>query len=281
MILGIGRSRLLEYDSPSLNELFSLDGKLALITGGAGYLGTAMSEALIEAGAHLAIASRDQKKCQRLAEKLNEEEGKERALGFQLDIREKSTINHCLDQIENMFGDSIDILINNAAQATTGKLEEIKREEWLSGVESTLNGVFNVTKQTLPYLKEGDSEAVIVNIASMYGMVAPDFSIYGNTDFDNPPSYGASKAGVIQFTRYAASELAKYNIRVNSISPGPFPNEEVQKHEDFIKRLESKNMLHRIGSPHELKGAIVFLASPASSYVTGHNLVVDGGWTAW
>src|SRR5690606_15062193 len=112
------------------------------------------------------------------------------------------------------------------------------------------------------------------------GMVAPDFSVYENCEeYINPPHYGAAKAGVIQLTKYFASYLGKENIRVNCISPGPFPNKEVQKNETFISNLSRKTALKRIGKPEELVGSFIYLSSDASSFITGQNIVVDGGWT--
>ena len=115
----------------------------------------------------------------------------------------------------------------------------------------------------------------------MYGTVSPDPSIYGDSGYDNPPNYGAGKAAIIQFTRYMACHLAKDGIRVNSVSPGPFPSPEVQENKQFITNLEKKTPLGRIGQPYEIKGIVVFLASAASSYVTGQDIHVDGGWTSW
>ncbi|EAY31998.1 bacilysin biosynthesis oxidoreductase BacC [Microscilla marina ATCC 23134] len=129
------------------------------------------------------------------------------------------------------------------------------------------------------FKKQGQGK--IINVSSMYGMVAPDFSVYQNNDFLNPPHYGAAKAGVLQITRYFAAYLGKDNILVNAITPGAFPSPAVQENQEFINSLSSKSPLGRIGKPEELQGAFVFLASNASSFMTGQNIVVDGGWTAW
>ena len=133
-------------------------------------------------------------------------------------------------------------------------------------------------QKSIPLLKK--VSGCIVNISSMYGIVSPDPANYKDAKkFANPPHYGAAKAGLIQLTRYAAVHLAKYNIRVNSISPGPFPGESVKKNSDFIKVLSKNLPLGRIGDPIELLGPVIFLLSSASSYITGENIVVDGGWT--
>ena len=121
----------------------------------------------------------------------------------------------------------------------------------------------------------------IINIASMYGLVAPDVSIYDNNDFYNPANYGVGKAGIIQFTKYIAAVYGKYGVTCNSVSPGPFPNPSVQEHSEFIESLAKKVPLGRIGKPEEIKGVIALLASDASSYINGANITIDGGWTIW
>ena len=127
-----------------------------------------------------------------------------------------------------------------------------------------------------------ERRGVVLNIGSMYGHVAPDWRLYEDVPQANPPSYGAAKAGVIQFTKYLASFLAPHGIRVNCISPGPFPYEETaREHPEFVERLNAKSPLGRIGRPHEIKGAAALLCSDASSYMSGQNICVDGGWTIW
>jgi gluconate 5-dehydrogenase len=138
--------------------------------------------------------------------------------------------------------------------------------------------VFRCTKLVLPFLNDNAS---IINIGSMYGLVSPDPGIYGTTGLDNPGSYGAGKAAIVQFTRYCAVHLAPRKIRVNCISPGPFPDAAAQKNRTFLRALSRKVPLGRVGRPEEIQGAVIFLASAASGYVTGQNIIVDGGWTIW
>lgn len=261
-------------------EMFSLEGNTAIVTGGSGHLGSAMSEALAEAGANVVIASRNEKKCSDLAQSLNENYGI-KSIGLELDISSRKMIRDCFKKACEMMG-SINILINNAAFVANEDSEWTKQKHWERGIEGTIGGVFVCTQEILQYFDhDRNGYSSIINIASMYGLVSPDPNIYGDSGLDNPPIYGAGKAAIIQFTRYTACHLASLGVRVNCISPGPFPNPEIQNNHMFISNLERKVPLGRIGQPHELKGAVVFLASRASSYITGHNLVVDGGWTAW
>lgn len=259
--------------------LFNLEGRVAVVTGGAGYLGSAMCEALAEFGATIVIASRNVEKCKELARRLGKRY-KVRAMGTKLDTSSWKLVANCMQGINNEMG-SIDILINNAA---TGKpvngIEALSERDWIEGIEGTLHGVFRCTKAVIPFM-EPKKQGVIINISSMYGIVSPDPRIYGDSGYNNPPDYGAGKAAVIQFTRYAACHLAGKGIRVNAVTPGPFPSPEVQKNQLFISNLVSKVPLGRIGQPCDLKGVVIFLASDASSYMTGQNIIVDGGWTVW
>ena len=152
-------------------------------------------------------------------------------------------------------------------------------EEFRKGIDGGLNQFYDFIRASIEYLKLSEN-GKIINIASMYGTVVPDFDIYdGREEFLNPPNYGTAKAGVIHLSKYYAMYLGKYNINVNSISPGPFPSEDVQKDKEFIKRLESKTKLKRIGIPEDLQGITLLLSSSLSSYITGQNIAIDGGWT--
>jgi len=263
----------------SLNELLSLKGKTAVITGGAGYLGTAISETLAELGANIVLASRDQVKCERkCAEIVQQVGGSVRGVALELDLLNKESIASFFGRVHEHFS-GVDILINNAWSGNKNSWESISDKDWEYDINMSLNSVFRLTKAAYPDLK--NTRGVILNIASMYGHIGPDYRIYDGERFANPPSYGAAKAGVLQFTRYLASFLSPHGIRVNALSPGAFPHPPTQKHEDFMQRLASKNPLNRIGQPEELKGAVALLCSNAGSYITGQNLCVDGGWAIW
>lgn len=262
----------------NIHELFSLSGNVAVVTGGAGHLGFSISEALAEAGAEVYIASRDEEKCKQAASILQQRLDT-KVVGTHIDISSSKSVTDCFERIESRAG-KINILVNNASFSTDGKLNEISEHDWSKGIDGTINGVYRTTKAIVPIMSHNKGGSII-NIASMYGTVSPDPSIYGDSGYDNPPNYGAGKAAIIQFTRYMACHFAKEGIRVNAISPGPFPSPEVQENKQFISNLEKKTPLGRIGLPYELKGIVVFLASAASSYVTGQNIHVDGGWTSW
>ncbi len=263
--------------SRSLASLLSLKDKNVFITGGAGHLGTAMCEALAELGANIVIGSRDKTKGTLIAERLSDEFDI-KAAGVALDITDADSIEPALSYIDDEFG-GIDILINNAWSGKKNTFESISMDDWKYDIDVCLNGVFYTTKLAFPHLKK--TKGVIVNIASMYGHVAPDYRMYAGTDHANPPSYGAAKAGVIQLTKYLASFLSPHGIRVNAISPGPFPFSDVVENAEFMDALRAKNMLNRLGNPEDLKGAIALLCSDASGYMTGQNICVDGGWTSW
>jgi len=263
----------------SLQQLLSLKGRTAVVTGGSGYLGTAISETLAELGANLVLASRDQAKCVKKCEEIARSTGNSiQAVGLELDLLKRDSAMRFLADVHEHFK-AIDILVNNAWSGKKNSWESINDEDWEYDINMSLNSVFRLTKAAFSDLKA--TRGVILNIASMYGHIGPDYRIYDGKEFANPPSYGAAKAGVIQFTKYLASFLSPYGIRVNALSPGAYPHPLTQKHEGFMQRLASKNPMNRIGQPEDLKGAVALLCSDAGSYITGQNLCVDGGWAIW
>lgn len=264
---------------PTLKQLFSLQNKVALVTGGAGYLGRAIVYTLAELGANVVIASRSIDHCQSVCEEVRRHFGQELVVEpLRLDVTDRESVKACFDEVNKRYG-GLDILINNAWSGNKNSFESISDEDWEYDIDVSLHAVFRCVKAALPGLKK--KKGVIVNISSMYGHVAPDYRLYDGIELMNPPSYGAAKAGVIQFTKYLASFLAPYQIRVNCLSPGAFPHPQTQQNVRFMNKLAAKNPLNRIGQPHEIKGVIAFLCSDASSYMTGQNICVDGGWTVW
>ena len=261
-------------------EIFSLIGKSALITGATGYLGSAMAHALAEAGAHIFVNSRSEKQCIVLAKKLVE-------LGYSaepaaFDVTDKQAIDNFFKNLESS---PLHILINNAHIGSSGNIESSTSGEYSKSYDISVLAAHNLLNAALPSLRkavQNNLEASVINISSMYAMVSPDQGIYQDIKSINPPFYGASKAALLQWTRYAACEFGPENIRVNSISPGAFPSLLVQKDQpEFIVSLSKKVPLGRVGIANELKGPVLFLASGASSYINGSNIVIDGGWTCW
>jgi NAD(P)-dependent dehydrogenase (short-subunit alcohol dehydrogenase family) len=255
-----------------MTDLFNLHGKNALITGGYGHLGKAMSHALHDAGANVVIGGKSK-------EKFGESFQKEDRIHFlAMDLESERSMQQAFARLDGEYG-GLDILINNAFYSQQFLPQSKDFSAWEYSIEGILNSTLKCIELAVPYLKKSNSPR-IVNIASMYGIQIPDFDLYTDYKaFFNPPSYGVAKAGIIHLTKYYAKFLATDHILVNAISPGPFPSEKVQQEKGFIQELNKRSPMQRIGKPNELGGALVFLSSEASSYITGHNLVVDGGWT--
>jgi len=259
----------------SVQELFDLSGKVAFVSGGAGLLGSAFSEALAEAGARVVIASRDVAKCRALAERLG---GKH--LAMQLDLADPASIRQAIDSTVEQTG-RIDILVNNGYRGATKPIEETIAEDFDYSFRVGVTSYFIASQHAHRYMKALGGGSII-NIGSMYGIVGSYPDAYAGLGVCSPPNYHALKGAVIHLTRHLAVYWARDNVRVNCLSPGPFPSPEIRKENpEFIRRLESHSPMSRMGEPKELKGALLLLASEAGSYITGHNLVVDGGWTAW
>lgn len=258
-------------------SLFDLQGKVVVVTGATGHLGKAICQGLAEANAYVAICSTKMDAAKELADELKAiHSGQFLPVAF--DLREPDQISEAIISIHDFFG-RVDCLVNNAYFGRPDNMLAMSLENWNIGLHGGVTVHLLMMQRVIPHLEK--TEGNIINIASMYGMVSPDPAIYENNPFANPVNYGAGKAALLQLTRYAAVHLAPKRIRVNAISPGPFPSPFVQKNEEFVDRLKKKTPLGRIGKPEELKGPVVFLASSAASYITGHNLVVDGGWTIW
>jgi NAD(P)-dependent dehydrogenase (short-subunit alcohol dehydrogenase family) len=263
----------------TLYDLLDLDGRTAVITGGAGFLGSAISSTLAELGADVVIASRDEEKCRQRCEEIAARVKRPiRTMARRLDLMDKQSTRDLIEAVVVEFG-GIDILVNNAWSGNKNSWESIDDKDWEYDIDMSLNSVFRIVKAAFPSLKE--RRGVILNIGSMYGHIGPDYRMYDGKQFANPPSYGAAKAGVLQFTRYLASFLSPHGIRVNALSPGAFPHPPTREHKEFMARLCAHNPLGRLGEPHDLKGAVALLCSDAGSYMTGQNICVDGGWTIW
>lgn len=252
-----------------VENLFDLSGKVIAITGGYGYLGKSITLGLLSHGATVWVLARNKEKFQQSFQ--NIKSGSERLHFCFCDISRIDSIQAAFEMIIKNSG-SLNGLINNAFYMSGRKNKKFNVEDWDSGIEGILSSTYWCILEAIPYLKQS-ANGRIINVSSAHGMLAPEKNML------KPPQYGVAKAGVIQLTKYFASYLGPDKITVNTITPGPFPSDKVQKDHEFMERLISKTCLHRIGQPEELMGAFVFLSSNASDYVTGHNLVVDGGFT--
>ncbi|MDI6829018.1 MAG: SDR family oxidoreductase [Armatimonadota bacterium] len=267
---------------PTVQELFDLTGKIAFVTGGARNLGFDMALALAEAGADVCITSRQIEDARNAAAKIKEATGR-RVLPIQLDVRFEDQVIRAVDEALEEFG-QIDILVNNAgnvvATPESARLENRSLEDWYYTIDVNLTGTFlcckHVVRKTMMPRKTG----VIINIGSIAGMIGKDRRQYQGTNMGGwTADYCAAKGGVINMTRDLACYLAPYNIRVNCISPGGFWRNQP---EPFVKAFSESIPMGRMGQDgKDLKGAVVFFASEASSYCTGQNLAIDGGLTAW
>jgi gluconate 5-dehydrogenase len=263
---------------PHIHDLYSLKGRVAVVTGGAQNFGLEIATGLGEAGAELAITSRSLEKAERAAGELSLKLGV-RVLPVALDITNEPSVQAAFREIHGHF-QRIDVLVNNAGGHSPGSSGDVLGESlaaWEGYVNANLNGTFLCLREAARYMARQRSGAII-NIASVSSLVGRDRSIYdGCEGMKNPIGYTASKAGVLGLTVDAAAVLARDGIRVNAISPGGF---ERGQPEAFVRRYSARTMIGRMGQGGlDLKGPVVFLASEASRYVTGHNLVVDGGFT--
>jgi len=251
------------------------ENKVVLVTGGYGFLGKSIVISLIEHGAKVYVLGRS-------LEKFNLAFSKSKLKSLpvfeQCDVSSTKSIKNAFKNIVKEEN-KIDVLINNAFYSKGQSPETMTDEDWKFGIEGTLDSTFKCIREIIPYFKKKKS-GKIINVSSMYGIVAPDFDVYlENPTMLNPPHYGASKAGIIQLTKYYASYLGKEGVQVNTVTPGPFPSTEVQEKKGFINQLATKTCLKKIGTPEDLAGSFVFLASSAADYITGQNIIVDGGWT--
>jgi NAD(P)-dependent dehydrogenase (short-subunit alcohol dehydrogenase family) len=270
--------------------LFSLEGKTALLTGATGFLGRTMGETLLANGARLIAMGRSDRLFDQ-ADQWKARFGEDRVRASQVDMYDIPALGKALDEIVASEA-RIDVLINNAHELGSatgfntleGSLESASLDQWTRNLTC---GVYwaALTTQKIGALMHRQQKGSIVNISTMYAIVAPDPQLYEGTAFLNPPGYSASKAALAAFTRYAASYWGQYGIRANAIAPGPFSNTQdqgsnsVQEGDPFLERLKARTCLGRLGRPEELAGAMLYLSSDASSYVTGQVLLVDGGWT--
>jgi NAD(P)-dependent dehydrogenase (short-subunit alcohol dehydrogenase family) len=253
-------------------RLFSLEGKVAVVTGGAGFYGRQLVDGLLEAGAATVVASRNVESLEALA-------SDQKKRGYELHVRHldqgsEESIQKLFDQVQEEFG-RVDVLVNNAVlrpmKDWNGDLEAFRKS-----LEVNITGVFQMTRLFGERMGEQGGGS-IVNIGSIQGMVGPDFTLYEGLDWGIPPDYFIHKGAMLQLTRFAASRLGPKGVRVNTVSPGGYYT---GQHPDFVKRYNARTFLGRMAGDNDLKGAVAFLASDAAAYITGANLPVDAGYTA-
>jgi len=262
----------------SIHHLFRLDGRVAFVSGAAGHLGGAMTRALLDAGAEVIVNGRDASRLETFADTLRGPGRTVRCARF--DVGD-------IEALREFFAAQprLDILVNNAIAMTPKPFDTLEPEDFATTYNTSVVAAFEAVRAALPALRQGvaaSGEASVVNIASMYANVSPDSRLYAVPSQASPAHYGPAKAALLQLTRHLAAELGPSKIRVNALVPGPFPRSQIRDHDpDFAARLAGRTMLGRLGEADEIAGPVVFLASRASSYMTGSTLVIDGGWTAW
>ena len=271
-------------------SLFDVKGKTVVLTGASGFLGKTFAETFLENGARVIVLGRSEKLDSYVA-RWKSTFGSELVGGYRFDMGNVEKLSDTMDEIASKET-RVDVLINNAHElgpltgfnTESGTLENSTIEQWTRNIAGGVVWPLVTTQKLGPVMKRQNSGSII-NISTMYAVVAPSPDLYEGTEFGNPPGYSASKAAMLSFTRYVASYWGQYGVRANAILPGPFSNTDysgansVPKDSPFLSRLKNRTCLKRLGSPHELAGALLFLASDASSYMTGQALVVDGGWT--
>ena len=274
----------------TIQEKFDLRGRTAIVTGGVGLLGSQFCRTLAQAGAAVAVLDLDPSACERLSTELTGAGLKAEPIAC--DLRHTGSIGAAVDAVLSRFG-SIDILVNSAAldpkfdPAATekgialGGFEDFPLDQWNAALQVNLTGTFLMTQACVKPMVERGARGSIINICSTYGLNGPDQRIYvkdGRRVAFKPVYYTVTKAGILGFTRYLAAYYAGTEIRVNALTPGGVFNDHEQY---FVQNYSARTILGRMARPDEMNGAVLFLASDASSYMTGANLVVDGGWTAW
>lgn len=263
--------------------LFDLTGLVAVVSGASGWLGPSIVGALASCGAHVVAVSRDADRLRAALEAVTEDVRG----GGSVEVAACDVTTPAWPQLVARVAEEhgrLDVLVNNAHVGRGGSLRTSGAAAYHEAVDlavvATAESVKAAERGFAASVAAGGSPSVI-NISSMYGVVSPDPGMYDTEEGRNPPFYGAAKAAMLQLTRYAAAELGPAGVRVNAVVPGPFPATAAQADAAFAGRLASRTMLGRHGRPDEIRSAIVFLASPSSSFVTGSTVTVDGGWTAW
>ena len=257
---------------------FDLTGKVALVAGGGGYLGKPICRALAEHGAKVIIADVNKESAEKVCSLLSNKGLSAEAIEF--DIGNEKSVKDTVNSLVSRQG-SLDIAVNLTTYSTGKPMEQMGMADWEKGLRVSLSGAFMLSREA-GRVMVAQGCGSIIQFSSMYGKVSPDPRIYAPNCNVNPIDYGAAKAGILQMVRYQAVMLASSGVRVNAIVPGTFPNPAGQGGDaEFVRKLSDKVPMARVGDAEDIVGAVVFLASDAASYITGTEIVVDGGWTAW
>lgn len=267
--------------SRPLHDLMALDGRTAVVTGGAGPLGSVLSSTLAELGARVVVVDRDEDASKATAGTLPEVSAGPH-LGIGADLMEADVASRIVGEVERVAG-ALDIIVNNAAFTGTSGVpgyavpfENQTDEAFLAAGQLNLLAPFSLVRTALPLLR-ASTHGSVINVSSIYGLVGPNMRLYDGTTMGNPAAYGATKGGIAQLTRYLATVMAP-DIRVNAIAPGGIAR---GQDDEFVKRYEALTPLGRMGAEDDMRGAVAWLAGDAAAYVTGQVIAIDGGWTAW
>lgn len=263
----------------SINKIFNLTNKVIILTGASGLLGTEYAHGLSQAGANVVLADLNFEKCKKLSSNINEKYGVD-SFPIKLDVTKTNSINTMIKKVIKKFS-KIDILINNAIFSEVGNtkttFENYDLNIWKKGLNVNLTGPFLCCQEVGKIMKK-QKNGNIINISSVYGLLGADQRIYEKSGWNSTIAYGTTKSAILNMTRYLASYWHNAGIRVNSLSLGGVERGQGRK---FVKKYSEKTMIGRMAKQDEYVGAIIFLSSNSSSYMTGSNLVIDGGWTAW
>jgi NAD(P)-dependent dehydrogenase (short-subunit alcohol dehydrogenase family) len=255
-----------------LNGLFGFSGKTVLVTGASGQLGTRIAETFLKAGARVYASDKDINSGKKISDEFIEY--------IKMDISDKASVTAVLDAVYSSAG-KLDVLINNAGVSVFEPFEERHEESFDHVMDVNLKGTFFCIQAYVKKLRENAQKGNIVNIASLYGIVSPDPRIYTDCARKNSEVYGATKAGIIQMSKYFAVHLAGEGIRVNCVSPGGIFNPDSPQGEDFIKNYSHRCPMGRMAEADEMMGALLYLSSDSATYTTGQNVVIDGGTSCW
>ena len=262
------------------DKLFDLSNKVIIITGAGGLLGSKYAEGLSQANANVVLVDKNISKIKKQTKLLNTKYGVD-SLALKIELTNKKSVQNLVKQVLKKYS-RIDGLINNAMYSEGPKERSFEFEKfplklWNDIIDVNLTGVFLCCQEVGKIMKK-QNNGVIINISSIYGVVGADQRIYEKSKYNSTAVYGVTKSAILNFTRYLASYWNNTGIRVNTLSLGGVENNHPP---DFTKNYSYHTMMGRMAQKHEYVGAIIFLLSDASSYMTGSNLIVDGGWTAW